>query len=398
MLLACAIVVPTLVGLLAVHMEADLGFDDRGLGLAIAVFWAVTAIGAPLAGRAADLFGWPLVARLGAMVTTLALLGLSLAVSGLGGLVVMMAVAGLGYCLCSPTSNLLVVDAVESGRRASALGLKQTAPPVLMTLYGVATPWLVAHVGWRMALAVGVLPSLAVLVGVPALVRRRAAVDAVSHEQAAPGSLRPASRSRDRPPVRPLRLAPVVVVAGLGTFSVATVTGFSVLTLVQVGLEASSAALVVSIGSAIAIAARLILGGFLDSRPLEDLSPLRFVMAAASLSLSLVSLGLFVVAGAGPQSWAQVLVASGVLASLVTAWTWPALLLVSLVRRSARPGADSGLLQVGSGIGSCVGPLLFGLISASGGRAWAWLLMAACTALAWLLVRHASDERGPTKA
>ena len=92
-----------------------------------------------------------------------------------------------------------------------------------------------------------------------------------------------------------------------------------------------------------------------------------------------------------PGAGWDALVVTGVVASLVAAWTWPALLLIAVVRSSTGPGAASGLLQLGSGLGSAVGPLVFGLLSEAGGRGWAWLGMAALTVLASLLVRRSTS-------
>jgi MFS family permease len=398
-LLGTAIAMPTLVGLLAVDLTSDLSFGDSGLGLVVSAFWLVTAVSAPLCGRWIDARGWPLGATLGALVAGATLLAAVLLVDSWAGLLGVLAVSGLAYALCSPTSNLLVVTAVPRPHQASVLGFKQTAPPLVAAVAGATLPTVAHAHGWRTAMALGLVMPVSVLIGtrrlvVPASSRRLpepvpeplpAAVRGAQITPPAPGpSLAPVG---EVPP--PLRALPVVVAAGLGTFSVATVTGFAVLTLVAAGLAPVPAAAVVSVGSLLAVIARVAAGAYLDSRPARDLRPLLVLMGVATFALGAVGVGVLAGDSAPATAW-DVLVVVGVVLALVAAWTWPALLLIAVVRSSAGPGAASGLLQLGSGLGSAVGPLVFGVLSDAGGRGWAWLAMAALTVMAGLLVRRSA--------
>lgn len=375
--------VPTVVGLLAVELADDLGLGEARLGLVVSAFWAVTALAAPLAGRWVDDRGWRRGALWGALLTAACLGACVLLVDSWVALLVVAAASGLGYAFASPTSNILVMRLVAPGRQASVLGLKQTAPPLLMAAAGGLLPGIAHLYGWRVAVAcVLVLPATVLLL----LARHRGRPDLVAASGARPGadaSLVERRRARRA-------LVPMVVAAGLGTFSVATLTGFAVLTLVAAGLGPVSAAWVVSGGSLLAVAARVAAGRFLDGRPPSDVAPLLCVMGVAALALVAVAVGGAGVASAGqtaPAGW-QALVVAGVVVALVAAWTWPALLLIAVVRSSARPGAASGLLQLGSGLGSAVGPVVFGVLSEAGGRGWAWSAMALLTLAAMMLVRR----------
>lgn len=381
LLLATAIVVPTLLGVLSVEITADLGLSDAALGTVVSAFWAVTALAAPVAGRWVDRRGWPLGAWTGPAVTALCLAGCVLLVDSWTSLLLVAALSGVGYGICSPTTNLLVMAVVPVGRQATVLGIKQTAPPLLMAAAGATLP-VVAHLyGWRTATAIALVLPVAVL----ALVARRVSpVPRAGRRDESPrAELSSVERGRAR-----RALAPMVLAAGLGTFSVATLTGFAVLTLVSAGLGPVAAAGVVSGGSLAAVAARVAAGRFLDGRPAADVRPLLAVMGVAGVSLLLVAVGVFGMEASAGAAWETVVVV-GVVLALVAAWTWPALLLIAVVRRSsAGPGASSGLLQLGSGIGSAVGPAAFGVLSDAGGRGWAWSVMGFLTVLAMVLVRR----------
>ncbi|WP_341230248.1 MFS transporter [Nocardioides salarius] len=392
LLLGASTALPVLVGLLAVDLSLDLDLDDRRLGLAISAFWLVTAFSAPLGGRWVDRRGWPAGATGGAVVVAACLLGCVLLVDRWASLLVVLALGGLGYALCSPTSNVAVVTVVPAARRASVLGLKQTAPPLLAGLLAATLPLVAQAHGWRVAMAAGLVLPAAVLALVPALL----AAGAPAHRRrpgTGPSAVPVGGPAPAAPPAR--RELMLVAAAGLGTLSVATVTGFSVLTLVSVGLEPVAAGAVVSVGSLLAVLARVGSGAFLDRRPVDDDGPLLALMALAALSLGAVGVGLVGAEQAGASAWSpwSVVVVGGVVLSLVSAWTWPALLLLAVVRTAAAPGAASGRLQVGSGLGSAVGPVCFGLLSTTGGRGPAWLLMAMCTLLAVALV-HRAGGRG----
>ncbi|GGD06687.1 MFS transporter [Nocardioides daphniae] len=386
-LLATSVAVPTVVGLLAVELEGDLGLDDARLGLVVSAFWAVTAVTAPLAGRWVDHRGWRLGALWGALTTATGLVLAVALVDTWTELLAVLALAGVGYAFASPTSNIVVMSLVAPGRQASVLGLKQTAPPLLMAAAGAVLPALAHARGWRTATAtVLVLPVAALLLGSRLPRPRPPAASAVG----ASGLRTPGERRRAR-----RALAPLVVAAGLGTFSVATLTGFAVVTLVAAGHGPVVAAGVVSVGSLVAVVARVAAGRFLDGRPASDVRPLLAVMGAAAVALLLVALGSYGLGRApGPGPW-QVLVVVGVVISLVAAWTWPALLLIGVVRGSEGAGAASGLIQLGSGIGSAVGPAVFGLLSSVGGRGWAWATMGVLTVVAASLVRRPPSPRPP---
>jgi hypothetical protein len=73
-------------------------------------------------------------------------------------------------------------------------------------------------------------------------------------------------------------------------------------------------------------------------------------------------------------------------AAYVTAWGWPALLHLAVVRRNPRaPSAATGIVNTGAFLGAVGGPILFGWLATaeSYGTAWStsavWALAGMCT-------------------
>jgi predicted MFS family arabinose efflux permease len=77
----------------------------------------------------------------------------------------------------------------------------------------------------------------------------------------------------------------------------------------------------------------------------------------------------------------------GTVLAFCAGWGWPALLLLGvLTHHSARPAQASGRFQFGTALGAAAGPLVFGFVLAAADLRLAWLVIAACTAVAALLV------------
>ncbi|MFH5821840.1 MFS transporter [Georgenia sp. AZ-5] len=366
-LLASSMVVPVLVGVLAVEMQGELGFGDKGLGVAVSVFWAATSALAPLGGRLADHHGWRPAAVCGVMLVAAATVGIATLATSLAHIVAWLVVAAAGYAICSPTSNLVLLRHTPRAQSARLFGVKQSAPPLVSMLAGVSVPVVALTVGWRWAFLLGLFALPLVLWGVR---RPDAALPALgaAKNRCVPPETGRAGRSAS--PIWPLVLA-----AGLGTLAMSCLTTFGVRTLVEAELSTGAAGLVFAVASALALVLRLAAGWYLDGRVEGDLRPVLGIMLGAVTGLLLVASG------------STQLVVAGVVLGIVAAWGWPPLLLLAVLQaRADAPARTSGSLQVGSGLGSALGPSLFGVLTGYGGFVAAWAGLALATAVAAVLV------------
>lgn len=361
-LLSTGMFIPTVIGVLAVQLQQDLGFGDAGLGLAFAVFWTATSVLAIRGGGLADRWGWRPVAMLGVLITGLAGGVIVALVHSLAGLIWGLVLAAGAYTLCSPTSNLVVVDAVPPERRATALGIKQTGPPLMSLLAGLAVPGVALAVGWRWVFLIAVLPMSVVLITV---LRSRQRVVRTDAQGAGP----------EKPALRRTSLLLLSIANGFGTFTLYALSGFSVLTLVDAGIAVGTAGLLVAMASGLALAIRVFGGWWLDRDVTRSVRATLVLLAVGSVGLALMATG------------ATVPVAVGMVIALCGAWSWPPLVLMRVVIGwSDQPGRASSRLQIGAGVGSAVGPLTMGVLAELVGYSWAWLMVLAATAAAGVVL------------
>lgn len=360
-LLGGAVLVPLLLGALAVPMQRELGYGDRDLGAAAALFWAATAVSAPLAGRLADRLGWRTATRWGGLAAATCLLATAAWTESYGQLLVWLALGGIVYAFASPASNLALAHEVRPARHALAFGLKQSSSPVASVLAGIAVPLVALTAGWRW---VYVLAALPVLLAAGAAGRTTGTAVPTAPAGRAGGSR---------------RMAALMAAASLATLATGALTTFSVRTLTESGLSAGAAGLVLALAGGSAVLARVGAGWLVDAR---GLPPLR---AAAVLLLAGVA-GLVLLSAGSPATGI-----AGAMLSAAGVWGWPALLLVGVVAlRPAGSGAATGLIQFGTGVGASAGPLLFGLLVEQSGFRAAWLAVAvAATAGAFVMWQSA---------
>ena len=114
---ATAGVVPAfLTGGLAVQIRAEFGFGEGALGLAVAVFFAVSALASVASGRLVERVGSFLRMRLAAAVSAVSLLAVSALAGSWWGLVACLVIGGLGNSISHPATHLFLARKVGEGR------------------------------------------------------------------------------------------------------------------------------------------------------------------------------------------------------------------------------------------------------------------------------------------
>ncbi len=345
----------------SVLVRDDLGFGPRAFGLAVGAFFAAAAISAVLGGMVADRVGPRVSTVTAGTLAAAGGLGIGLGVDRWWSLLALMVVLGVANAACQVTANLSMARSVPAHRRGLGFGVKQAAIPLAIVLAGLAVPTVTAAFGWRSTfVACG---ATGVLVAVAGLRRR------VSTATAAP--IGPGLR--DAPPLRALLVAMTAI--ALASAAANALGAFFASWSFEVGLSPSQAGVLMAVGSALNIAARLLAGHLADRRHGRNLPVVAVQMLTGAVAL--VALSVPVV---------DVLVPAAVLAFAV-GWSWPGLMLYAVVRLGRdSPATASGLVQAGAFLGGATGPLAFGYLVDLTGYATAWRIAAALFVVAALLV------------
>lgn len=354
-----------LVGGLGVQLQDRLGFGAVVLGLGTAGFFAVAALASRGMGWLVERIGAPRAMRLAVAGSSLCLLGLAAAPDPVW-LVAVLWVAGLPNSLGQPASNLLITQGVPAGRRGMGFGVKQSAVPAAILLAGLAVPSVALTIGWRWAFGVAALLGSGAALSVPRLPRTERSHAATSAESVRGSGLR--------------ALLLIAVAGGLGSAAANALGAFVTTTAVHVGFDPAAAGLVLSLGSAVGLAVRLLVGVAADRR---NLDPLLVIM----VMLLLGSLGYAMMAMDTPIPFV-----AGAVVGFGSGWAWPGLLNFAVARlHPDRVATATSITQTGIYVGGSAGPLLFGLLAQHAGIQGAWLtagVVAVSAGLLLLLVRR----------
>jgi predicted MFS family arabinose efflux permease len=335
-----------LIGGLAVQIEQDVAIDAAQLGGLVTVFFAVSAVSSTPAGHLTERLG-----TFSSIVLAATCSGAALGLVGAFGttfwvIAVGLGLAGLGNSLAQPAANLLLARGIRPGRRGLAFGIKQAAVPLASFVAGAAVPAIGLTIGWRWAFLLGVLgPIVAV-----ALTPR---VDATPDRRPTGGrtsSLR--------------SLLAIAVAAGTGTAAATTLGTFLVAGAVDVGMAPARAGVLLAVGSALGVAARVGAGWRADHRDGGHLRAVRAMMLGGAVGFALLAV-----------ADDELLLVLGTALGFAAGWGWNGLLVHAVVQHNlAAPAAATGVTQSGLYVGGMTGPLAFGLLSLRQGFAAGWWL------------------------
>lgn len=353
-----ASVVPVfLVGGLAVQMEEELGFSPAGLGLAVAVYFGVSALSSVPAGALVERYGAAAGARAGILVAAAGLLAIALLARSFVLLVVLLAATAVANSLGQLSANA-ALSRVPARRQGLSFGIKQSAIPTATLLAGVSVPVVALTVGWRWAFVAAAAAAGLALLLVP------------------PGP--PAGARRGRGGARTATRALVVIgtAVGLGAGSAGSASAFLVDSTVDRGVDPGLAGLTLTLGSLACLVVRIAAGWYADLRGAHgDVMLVVAFLAIGSVGLALLSL-----------SGAAALVV-GVLLGFGFGWAFPGLVNFAVVQLHPQaPAAATSITQTGVYVGGALGPLAFGAVAATAGYPVAWRAAAAAILLAAVLM------------
>ncbi|SBT53981.1 MFS transporter [Micromonospora narathiwatensis] len=359
--IACVLPV-FLLGGLAVQMGHDLRFSPAGLGLAVSVYFGISALASVPSGVLVERYGAAVVARAGILLSA----GSLLAVAGLARsypvLVGLLGLSAAANALGQLASNVALARHVPAHRQGLSFGVKQAAIPVSTLLAGAAVPTVALTAGWRWAFVAAAGAALAALPAVP-----RAEGDRGRRSAA-----RPAGGASGALVVVGLAATLAAGAANaLGTFVVDSSAGR--------GLSPALAGLTLTLGSAVCVVARVGAGWLADRRATGHVA-----LIAGMLVVGAVGLALLALAGAVP-------LVAGVVLGFGLGWAWPGLMNFAVVKLHPQaPAAATSITQTGVYAGGCLGPLGLGAVAGQLGYPSMWATAAVAMLVAAVLMLAAS--------
>src|SRR4051812_12823740 len=144
---------------------------------------------------------------------------------------------------------------------------------------------------------------------------------------------------------------------------------------VERGLSEAAAGLTLTLGSALCVTGRLVVGWVADRWQRGHLAILAGLLAVGTVGLGLLAAD------------SLVALVIGVMLAFGLGWCWPGLLAFAVVRlRPQAPAAATSVTQTGVYAGAAAGPLGFGVLVSHTSYGVAWLAAAIAEALAAMLV------------
>ncbi|MGI5211533.1 MFS transporter [Plantactinospora sp. CA-290183] len=340
--IACVLPV-FLVGGLAVQLGAELRFSPAGLGLAVAVYFGVSALASVPSGALVERYGPARTARAGILLAAATMLAIAVLARSYAALVGLLAVGAGANALGQLASNTALARGVPAGRQGLSFGLKQAAIPMATLLAGAAVPTVALTAGWRWAFVIAAGLALATLPLVP--------------PDSAPGGRETGRQARRASGALVVLGAAATLAAGganaLGTFVVDSAA--------VRGLSPALAGLVLTFGGTLCVFGRVGAGWWADRRTGGYVG-----IIAGMLVVGAGGLGLLTLSGPVP-------LVVGVTLGFGIGWAWPGLLNLAVVRLHPQaPAAATSITQTGVYLGGCLGPLGFGTVAAHIGYPTMW--------------------------
>ena len=375
--LTASVMAGFLAGALGSDIKDAFGISDTGLGVTLAVTYGLSGVASIHAGELADRIGARRSLLLSMAVTLAGYLAVAVLARSFATFLVSMAVAGAGLTLAGPAAKVLVAQHVSAERHGVAFAVHMSAIPLAPLLAGLTVPIVGGTSGWRWAFVGG-----AVLSAVGMLIL-------------------PAEPRQDRlPPVRSatgrfshVRLAPLFVLGAAATLASSAVIGaasFFVVNSTDAGITESTAGLLLSLASAGVITVRILLGVMADRGRTGDINTVAVLLVTSAAGYALM---------AADTPW---LYALGGQMAIILGWSWPALMVVALVRMNPHaPALATSFAIAGMNVGAVLGPGAFGAItdrvssSAALAAAAVWAFAAAALSLLGRLTQARATAHNP---
>ena len=355
-----------LTGALGVQLRDDIGLTATHVGLSMGSSFGVAAVLSAPMGRVAERLGPRRGFRVGLTTSALAMLAVALLARNVWQFCLLLGVAGAGNALNQPSANLMLATHIEGERLGFALAAKQSGMPAAALLGGVAVPAIALTVGWQWAYVAGIVVAVGAMLSFPP--DRRSQSDRNTSANAT------GDRRSARPDLGMALLVLYALVGLLGATSAGTMVGFITSGAEASGLGPGAAGLVLSLGSLVGVASRLIQGWQVDRWGVLPIQRLVWLFGLGGLGMLVLAIDVPITYVLAP------------IPAFAFGWAWPGLFTLSVVRNNpSAPAAATGVSQVGVFIGAAVGPALGGVIIDNGSYRLLWLFGASTLLLGSML-------------
>ena len=342
---------PFLTGALAGEISRTLNLQPAVLGTSIGGFFLAAALGSVGLGRTVDSKGWRSSMQTSSAISGISLVGIGTLGTSLAGFAGFLALGGLSMSIGNPAVNLALATEIPPQRQGLVFGIKHSAVPASAFLSGLALPVFALNVGWRpVFIGAGLLALGSVLL--------------LSKTRESASQLGAGKRGRSGE----LRFKPLTAMASGAFFAAmgaSALSAFLVLSLIDSGVTASNAGLLLGLASIGGLGMRLLAGWTVDRKGgtgLGGVAGLLAVGALGSLMLTANSLWILTV---------------GAVVAFAAGWGWNGLFNFAVVKyHSDAPGRASSIALVGTYLGAASGPVLFGLLAGSTSFDVGWLVTA----------------------
>jgi hypothetical protein len=355
----------------SVTLQAELGFDGSELGLAVSGYFAGSMVASQL-GRMVDRLGVGFGLRACALLSALSGILIVSVASSWQWVAACLFAAGVANSVGQLASNRMLAGLTRQGL---GLGMKQAAAPLQGLSAGLIVSAVGVHLPWR---SVILATSLLTVAAAAALPTRLVAAGEGAPRRGGLGAYRH----------QLLALAAAGSIGGAAGNSLALL---AVDSLTRAGFSEAAAVGVLTIGSAMAVIARVAAAWWLDHTGTNGYRDLIGLMVAGSAGFFLVSM-----AGAGGGNRALILL--GTIMAFATAWAWPAIIYFVAVRNALVPPATAtGVVLTGVFLGTLIGTPALAVVAEHSSYTVAWAVAggAALVASGFAVLSRRLSERHP---
>lgn len=364
-----------LTGASFLQLQSDIELSLTSLGAVTAAFFTTAALASRPLGKLVERLGWRRSMQMNALVSAVVLVLISVVVESPFTLGLLLIVGGMAYGITNPAANLALARGSARQRRGLVFGLKHAGIPASTLVSGAAVPLVVVRFGWRPTFSFSAALALIAWLLIRLEPEARGSSPSSPPEDVSGKSL----DSR--------RLITLALGSACATSAAVSLGTFLVAGAVDASLTESQAGLLLFVGSASSITARVVAGLVVDKRPGTGFSGVAMLMGMGAIALAALSLS------------QGMLFAVVTVAAFAFGWGWPGLLTFAVVNANpGSPASSTAVTQAGIFLGAGVGPIALGWVIERWSFSTGWLIVSVLLALAALVMLSVVRRTNPSRA